>query len=287
VVIEAVFTDGRSIPLDLEQQVFTGTRNFIFHFTAPSFLSPEQIRFKYQLEGFDKEWIFLPPGKERVVNYRNLESGTYTFRVIACNSDGVWNRTGDSITFTLEPFFYETLIFKIAVLLVLAALGAAAVYFYKKRPGKEKSKEQEPAQKQEEKEEANKENDIKYKGSSLNPIFADECMKKLKYLMTVEKVYCDTEISLQSLAKKISITPHQLSQLINERLDRNFSDFINYHRIEEIKMILESTDEGEESITDAAHQVGFNSLTAFYNSFKKYTQMTPSQYKKEAKKKKS
>lgn len=282
VVIESLFINGRSIPLDRWQQIFIGKRDFIFHFTAPSFLSPEQIRFNYQLEGFDKEWIFLPPGKERVVNYRNLEPSTYTFRVIACNSDGVWNRTGDSLTFTLKPFFYETLIFKMAVLLVLAALVAAAVYFYKQRPGKEKIKEQ--GQKQEEKEETNKENDIKYKGSNLNPIFADECMKKLKYLMTVEKVYCDAEISLQTLAKKISITPHQLSQLINERLNRNFSDFINYHRIEEVKIILESTNQGDESITDAAHQVGFNSLTAFYNSFKKYTQMTPSQYKKEMKK---
>lgn len=287
VVIESLFIDGRSMPLDRDQQVFTGKKNFIFHFTAPSFLSPEQIRFKYQLQGFNKEWIFLPPGNKRRVNYGNLEPGTYTFRVIACNSDGVWNRNGDSLTFTVKPLFYETLIFKIAVLVVLAALLAAAVYFYKKRPGKEKSKQQEPAQKQQEKEEVNKEDNRKYKSSHLNPIFADECMKKLKYLMTVEKVYCDAEISLQWLAKKISITPHQLSQLINERLNRNFSDFINYHRIEEVKIILESADEGDESITDAAHQVGFNSLTAFYNSFKKYTQMTPSQYRKKVKKKKS
>ena len=280
VIIESLFIDGQPIPLDRWQQVFIGKRNFKFHFTAPSFLSPEQIKFKYQLQGFNKEWIFLPPGKERVVNYRNLEPGDYTFKVIACNSDGVWNRTGDSLTFSVKPLFYETIIFKIAVLLVLAALLTGAVYFYKKRPGKEKTKLQ-PVQKQEE----NEEDNIKYKGSNLNPIFADECMKKLKYLMSVEKVYCDAEISLQSLAKKISITPHQLSQLINERLNRNFSDFINYHRIEEVKIILESADEGDESITNAAHQVGFNSLTAFYNAFKKYTHMTPTQYRKEMKKK--
>jgi hypothetical protein len=62
---------------------------FIFHFTAISFISPEQIRFKYQLPGFDKNWRFLPPGKERTAHYQNLGAGTYTFKVIACNLDGV------------------------------------------------------------------------------------------------------------------------------------------------------------------------------------------------------
>jgi ligand-binding sensor domain-containing protein len=114
VVIEAVFIDGQSIPLNMDSEAykFKGISNFRFHFTAPTFLSPEKIKFNYKLEGVDKQWIFLPPGKGRVARYENIEPGTYTFRVIASNADGVWNRTGDSITFTLARvsylFFFST-----------------------------------------------------------------------------------------------------------------------------------------------------------------------------------
>jgi hypothetical protein len=80
------------------------------------------------------------PDKERTDHYHNLESGTYTFRVIASNSEGVWNRTGDSMTFTLKPLFYETFLSKIGILFLLAAITAAAFYIYKKRPFEKKEK---------------------------------------------------------------------------------------------------------------------------------------------------
>jgi hypothetical protein len=64
VVLEAVFFDRQPISLhrDTRTHKFKGTRDFSFYFTAPTFLSPGKIKFKYRLEGFDKEWVFLPPG---------------------------------------------------------------------------------------------------------------------------------------------------------------------------------------------------------------------------------
>jgi AraC-like DNA-binding protein len=272
VVIESVYFDQLFIPLHQEPAAyqFKGIRNFRFHFTAPTFLSPEKIKFQYRLEGFENDWIFLPPGRRRVVHYWNLDPGTYTFKVIAANAEGVWNQTGDSMTFTLKPFFYQTLLFKIAFPLLLAVLIAAAVYIYKKRPFEKKEK---------------------YKGSSLNPHFAGECIKKLKHLMENQKVYRDEKISLPSLAEQLSsivkttVGPHQLSQMLNEKLSRNFPDFINYYRIEEAKEILASRKGGEKKISVIAGDVGFNSMTAFYRTFKKYTGMTPNRYKEEVKKK--
>ena len=99
--------------------------------------------------------------------------------------------------------------------------------------------------------------------------------------MENEKVYVDANISLQSLAEKMSIAPHQLSQVLNERLDRNFSDFINFNRIEEAKRILKSPQGAQQKIDTVAFQVGFNTTVAFYRAFKKYTNITPTQYKKE------
>jgi ligand-binding sensor domain-containing protein/AraC-like DNA-binding protein len=262
VVIEAVYFNEHSIlrPPDAEPVTFKGTTDLSFHFTALTFLSPEKVKFKYRIEGYDREWIYLSPGKERAAHYKDLTPGTYSFQVTACNADGVWNQKGDSVTFTLKPFFYQTLVFKLAVLFLLIALLAAAFYIYKKRPFRKKPK---------------------YKDSPLHPDFAQECIKKLNYLMENEKVYTDADISLQSLAEKMSIAPHQLSQVLNERLDRNFPDFINFYRIEEAKRILKSPQGAQQKIDTVAFQVGFNTTVAFYRAFKKYTNTTPTHYKKE------
>lgn len=258
VMIDAVFFDDRPIPLNQEALEFQGIIDFQFHFTAPTFLSPGKVKFKYQLEGYDRRWVFLGPGRERTVQYKDLPPGSYTFRVIACNSEGIWNHTGDAITFTLKPFFYETLLFKILILLMLVALGAAGLYIYKKQPFKKQEK---------------------YKGSPLNPQFAEECIRKLKHLMEVEKAYLDADISLQSLAEKLSITSRLLSQILNETLDRNFSDFINFYRVEEAKKILQNPRSAQKKIIALAFDVGFNTKVAFYNAFKKFTNMTPAQYR--------
>jgi ligand-binding sensor domain-containing protein/AraC-like DNA-binding protein len=258
VIIETVLFDDRPVPLHQEALEFNGRRDCQFHFTAPTFLSPGKVKFKYQLHGFDREWVFLGPGRERTAQYKDLEPGTYTFRVIACNSEGIWNQTGDAITFTLKPFFYETLLFKIVVLLILIALGAIGFFIYKNRPFKKQEK---------------------YKGSPLNPHFAEACIGKLRHLMEEEKAYLDAEISLQSLAEKLSITSRVLSQILNEKMDRNFSDFINCYRVEEAKRILQNPGSAQKKIIALAFDVGFNTKVAFYNAFKKFTDMTPAQYR--------
>ena len=264
VVLETVYFNGQSLTLHPEAGpvTFKGTSDLSFHFTAPTFLSPEKTKYKYRLEGVDRGWIFLPPGQERAAYYKDLAPGTYTFRVTACNAEGVWNQTGDSLTFTIKPSFYQSFLFKIAVLLLLTAILAAAFYFYKKKKRFFETRE-------------------KYKGSTLNPIFAEECITKLKYLMEIEKVYCDADISLQSLAEKMSIAPHLLSQLLNEKMDRNFADYINQYRIEEAKNILKTPRGARRKISAIAIEVGFNTMVAFYNAFKKHTNMTPTRYKKE------
>ncbi|NIO80577.1 MAG: helix-turn-helix domain-containing protein [Candidatus Aminicenantes bacterium] len=263
VVIETVYFNRHShhLPMDAEPVTFKGTTNVSFHFTAPTFLSPGKTKFKYRLEGIDREWIYLLPAQERAAHYKDLTPGTYTFRVTACNAEGAWNQGGASLTFTLKPSLYQTLLFKIAVLLLFTALVAAAFYIYKKKKHLFEKK-------------------AKYKSSPLNPYFAEECITRLNYLMDIEKVYCDADVSLQSLAEKMSIAPHQLSQLLNERLNRNFFDFINSYRIEEAKKILQSPGGARRKISSIAIEVGFSTMAAFYKAFKKHTNTTPSMFKK-------
>ncbi|UCH95364.1 MAG: helix-turn-helix domain-containing protein [Candidatus Aminicenantes bacterium] len=259
-IIETVAFNDASIPFQRDSKTnrFKKAEDIVFRFTAPTFLSPEQVTFKYKLEGFDRDWVFLPPGKKRMARYQDLDPGVYTFTVNACNSDGVWDTTGDSITFTLKSLFYETLYFKLGVLVFLLVLAATIYFVYKKQ-----------------KQWARK----SYKHSPLNPIFAEECTKKLTHLMEVEKIYQDESLSLQSLAEKLSINHHQLSQLLNEKLNKNFSDFINTHRIEEAKKLLRDPKWEDRKIISIAFEVGYNTKAAFYNVFKKYTNMTPTQYR--------
>lgn len=262
VIIESVVSNHGPLRFSRgsSKNTFKKIKEIAFHFTAPTFLSPGRVAFKYKLEGFDRDWVFLPPGKARTAGYKNLEPGTYTFTVNACNSDGVWNTTGDSISFTLKPLLYETLFFKLGVLLFLLVLAALIYFLYKKQ--KEWSQKS-------------------YKYSPLNPVFAEECINKLTHLMEVEKIYRDDSISLQSLAEELSITSHQLSQVLNEKLSKTFSDFINTYRVEEAKKLLRDPKWADRKIIAIAYEVGYNTKAAFYNVFKKNTRMTPNQYREE------
>lgn len=75
-------------------------------YTAGSLTVPERVRFRYLLEGLDREWQDV--GSRREAHYTNLGPGRFTFRVTAANNDGVWNDTGASFDFVIEPAFYQT-----------------------------------------------------------------------------------------------------------------------------------------------------------------------------------
>jgi len=121
VVIEQILIGDQSFAPSQRLELPAGTTRFDLYYTAPSFVAPEKVRFKYKLEGFDKDWI--DSGTRRIAYYTNLRPGTYTFRVIASNNDGVWNQTGASFSLYLKPYFYQTYWFYAVSVLVLAVLA--------------------------------------------------------------------------------------------------------------------------------------------------------------------
>ncbi len=94
-------------------------------YTALSYVVPEKVKFRYRLSGYESEWT--DAGTRRQAFYNNLRPGRYTFHAIACNNDGVWNRLGASITFTIPPAWYQTLWFRVFCSLLIALI-AYAVY---------------------------------------------------------------------------------------------------------------------------------------------------------------
>lgn len=108
-------------------------------------------------------------------------------------------------------------------------------------------------------------------------------VKKIHELMIEHKYYLDADISLESLARKLKIPEYQLSLLLNKNIQKNFFDFINHYRMEHAKKLM-TTSMGEGySILDILYDSGFNSKSAFNRCFKKYTGITPSQYREKFK----
>ena len=121
----------------------------------------------------------------------------------------------------------------------------------------------------------------KYEKSTLTPERAEAYLKKLLGLMDRERPYTDGSLTLSKLAARLSVTPHHLSQVINERLNQNFFDFVNTYRVEEAKRQLFDDTKKHYSLLAIAEAVGFNSKSAFNAAFKKQTDMTPSDFKKD------
>ncbi|MCE4564593.1 AraC family transcriptional regulator [Maribellus sp. CM-23] len=96
-----------------------------------------------------------------------------------------------------------------------------------------------------------------------------------------EKVFIENELSLAELSKKINIQAYQLSELISRLYNESFFDFINRHRIEEIKARIEDPESDSYSLLGIAMDCGFNSKSSFNTAFKKFTGVTPSEYRKQ------
>ena len=122
VLIESVVVDTHHVDPD-EKLVFPpGRKRMEFQFAALSLTAAEQVRFKYRLIGVDRTWSEETKRREAV--YSSIPQGDYTFQVIACNNDGIWNEVGDSFVFRVQPYFYETRLFIAACLLALVGLVA-------------------------------------------------------------------------------------------------------------------------------------------------------------------
>jgi signal transduction histidine kinase/ligand-binding sensor domain-containing protein/DNA-binding response OmpR family regulator len=104
--IEEILVDNKLIETRQGIEIPPSHGDVELHYTGLSFLMPDKVKFKYKLEGFDKEWV--DAGNRRVAYYTNLPPGDYNFRVKACNNDGLWNETGTTLRFRLRPHFYQT-----------------------------------------------------------------------------------------------------------------------------------------------------------------------------------
>ncbi len=124
VVVEQVSVDDVPQTSSPDLTVPPGHSHYEFDYAGLSFVAPQKVEYRYQLEGFDRDWV--DAGTRRVAYYTNLPHGSYTFRVIARNNDGVWSQAAATTNLMVEPHVYQTVWFRLLVLMAIAALGYAA-----------------------------------------------------------------------------------------------------------------------------------------------------------------
>ena len=118
----------------------------------------------------------------------------------------------------------------------------------------------------------------RYENSKIRGLDLDKTVQRLMDIMNEEKAFADEELSLAMLADELDIRPQQLSQILNEKLNRNFWGFVNEFRIEEAKKML--LEEPDRSILSVGIAVGFNSATSFNLAFSRYEGCSPGSYRK-------
>jgi len=124
VYITGVRTDGRLIDPTSAVHLPAGDGSLQIDYTAVSLTSPSRVRFRYRLDGEDKDWI--DAGTRRQAYYTNISPGTYHFNVIASNDDDVWNEEGAKLAIVIPPRFYQAAWFiGLEALAVLALIGIA------------------------------------------------------------------------------------------------------------------------------------------------------------------
>lgn len=274
VIIENVIVDNQSIMGMPSLPILPPQTQVIeFYFTAVNFTAPEKVRILYKLDGFDTQWQEASPQQKRMAFYLNLPAGNYCFNVTACSNDGVWNHQGARFEFRINTLFYKRPVFYLLIFLALVLIGAM-IYWLLYKQKRIKSGKQEEERKKE-----------KYKTSALLPETVEAVLPKLTRLIEEERIFLDPDLSLQKLSQLLHVHYNHLSQIINKHMGKSFNDYINSYRIEEARKKLADPVESQKTILEIAYDTGFYSKSVFNTAFKKFTGMTPTQYKKKVRRK--
>ncbi|MFZ2001867.1 MAG: two-component regulator propeller domain-containing protein [Candidatus Sulfotelmatobacter sp.] len=122
--IESFVADRKEFKATPNLKVPPNPRDLQIDYTSPTFSIPQKVNFRYRLDGYDRDWH--EAGKRRQAFYTDLPPGKYSFRVIACNSDGVWNESAAKLDFSIAPAYYQTNWFRaLCAAAFLASLWAA------------------------------------------------------------------------------------------------------------------------------------------------------------------
>ena len=117
--VDAVLADGSPIGTRGLVRIPSARQRITFSYTGLSLSDPERVRYRYRLDGFDRDWS--EPVTARSAVSTNLSPGSYAFRVIACNNDGIWNDVGATLDFSVAQAWYQTNWFRLLCVVASAS----------------------------------------------------------------------------------------------------------------------------------------------------------------------
>ena len=156
-----------------------------FEYTGITFISPQRVRFRYRLEGFDRTWV--DAGTRRTAYYTSLRPGQYRFLVSARSNDGVWGQTDAAITFRLLPHFYQTYWF---YLVVAVGIALSVFAFYRWR--------------------------VRQVEAQFNAVLAERTRLAREIHDTLAQGYVAVSLQLELLARKLTDAPDSVRNLLTQ-----------------------------------------------------------------------
>ena len=234
-----------------------------FKFSNLDYSLPNANVYEYRLEGYDKDWIKQNGVNE--VTYKDLPSGKYVFKLRVPDGDVMTEQ--QTVVVVRKSYSFLIGLFLVAVLIaILIVYFSSKIWMLKRRMTNERIilstvKEQGKAKK-----------------TVLPEVKVNSLLDNLLSYMENEKPYLSAKLNISDVSMKLDCTEIELSQLLNNHLNVNFSNFINTYRVNEIKHRLNQDNLSKYTLKALSEQCGFSSKTTFYRVFKNVTGMTPLEY---------
>lgn len=240
-------------------------------FEVLNFDGAEELQFRCTLADTVSERLV----REKILDYKThqvsfgaISPGRYRFRVTAGNGLGGWNTEGADFIFRITYRIPGSEGWLLLIIGISAILLVVAVRIWDRRA---REKEMFRIFKEDE----------RYKTSGMKGRSVRKYTVELLTLMEEEKPYLDPNMSVAKLAQRLGLSKEHISQIVNQQFYMNFNQFLNKYRIEEAKKKLRDPGERDFVVLKIAHDVGFNSKSTFNTAFKKFTGISPSQYREE------
>ena len=236
-----------------------------FRFIALNYFNPGDNEYAFRLRGKDEDWQFTT---NNYVTFPELKPGNYTFDVYLNQGNLMDISNLASVNLIVKPLFYQTTSFLIfTILIVFCAIWVAVIVYRRLKLLKSVRYK--------------KGNFLRYKSSHLSSSRRNEIESILLNYVENSKPYLNPDLKLSDLAKAIDCPVHDVSQVINQNLNKSYHDFINTFRINAVKECLSDPAFERYTLMAIGQHCGFNSKASFYRAFKKITGKTPNDYQVE------
>ncbi|MBI9058483.1 MAG: helix-turn-helix transcriptional regulator [Labilibaculum sp.] len=262
-------------------------------------LSPEEKIYVFRNDGIGFEWFMFIHQASMIIS--GIAYTIWTFLLIRNHQKNIqstfsntdkkelqWLRylaIGLGLIWIVAIFFDEQIIFSCIVVFVLfiGFFGINQMNIFTTSPSSNSDNENKKPIEKEQKTELNSPEKKRYAKSGVNEEMAEEIYSKLNELMPNKNLYKQENLTLSELAKQLNVHPNHLSQVINEKEEKNFYNYINSLRIKEFIRLASQQKNEKFTLMSLAQDCGFNSKSTFNKHFKAYTQKTPSEFFREQK----